>query len=107
VFDLYKKTGDKGVIPSSVKDIISQEGGIYTKLTSAQKSELQRIVGEERTKYINGDKGGSLSLKNYDPTNDNELYLERYVNKAKSAYKLGLKNGKRRFEKEVLSKIKK
>lgn len=107
VFDLYKKTGDKSVIPSSVKDVIDEEGGLYEKLTSEQKSELQRIVGEERAKYVNGDRGGSLSLKNYDPTNDSEVYWEKQVKKLKSAYKLGLSSGKRRFEKEILNKTKK
>jgi len=107
VFDLYKKTGDKSVIPSSVKDIIDEEGGVYTKLKAEQKSELQRIVGEERAKYVNGVRGGSFSLKNYDPTNDNEKYLEKQVNKLKLANELGLDNGKRRFEKEILSKTKK
>jgi hypothetical protein len=107
VFDLYKKTGDMSVIPNSVKDIIDEEGGLYTKLTPDQKSELQRIVGEERAKYLNGDRGGSLSLKNYDPTNDSEVYWEKQVKKLKSANKLGLKSGKRRFEKEILSKTKK
>jgi hypothetical protein len=107
VFDLYKKTGDKSVIPSSVKDIIDEEGGLYTKLTPDQKSELQRIVGEERAKYVNGDRGGSLSLKNYDPTNDSEVYWEKQVKKLKSANKLGLQSGKRRFKKEILSKTKK
>jgi hypothetical protein len=107
VFDLYKKTGDKSVIPSSVKDIIDEEGGVYTKLKAEQKSELQRIVGEERAKYVNGVRGGSFSLKNYDPTNDNEKYLEKQVNKLKLANELGLDKGKRRFEKEILSKTKK
>ena len=107
VFDLYKKTGDKSVIPTSVKDIIDEEGGVYTKLTSAQKSELQRLVGEERAKYVDGKKSGALSMKNYDPKNDSEEYWAKQVEKLKDAYKLGMDIGKRRFEREVLSKTKK
>jgi hypothetical protein len=107
VFDLYKKTGDKSVIPSSVKDIIDEEGGVYTKLTSEQKSELQRIVGEERFKYINGDKPSSSSMKNYDPNNDSEVYWEKQVQKIKLANEVGLQSGKRRFKKEILNKTKK
>ena len=102
VFDLYKKTGDNSVIPTSVKDIMKEEGGVYPKLNPAQKSELQRIVGEERAKYVEGKKGGALSMKNYDPNNDSEEYWERQIKKLKSAYKLGLMSGKRRFEKEIL-----
>jgi hypothetical protein len=107
VFDLYKKTGDKSVIPTSVTDIIDEEGGVYTKLTSAQKSELQRLVGEERAKYVDGKKSGALSMKNYDPNNDNEAYWAKQVEKLKNAYELGRDIGKRRFEKEILSKTKK
>jgi len=106
VYDLYKKTGDKTVIPTSVTDIIDEEGGVYEKLTSAQKSELQRLVGEERAKYVDGKKGGAFSIKNYDPNNDSEVYWEKQVKKLKSAYQLGTKSGKRRFEKR-LSKTKK
>ena len=107
VYDLYKKTGDKSVIPTSVKDIIDEEGGVYTKLTSAQKSELQRLVGEERAKYVDGKKSGALSMKNYDPNNDSEVYWAKQVEKLKNSYELGRDIGKRRFEKEVLSKTKK
>ena len=107
VFDLYKKTNDKSVIPSSVKDIIDEEGGLYTKLTPDQQSELQRIVGEERAKYISGDKPSSSSMKNYDPNNDNEVYWEKQVEKIKLANQVGLQSGKRRFEKEILNKTKK
>jgi hypothetical protein len=107
VFDLYKKTGDKSVIPSSVTDIMEEEGGVYPKLKADQKAELQRIVGEERAKYIEGKIGSALSIKNYDPNNNNEKYWEKQVNKLKSAYSLGATKGKRRFEKEILNKTKK
>jgi hypothetical protein len=114
VFDLHKKTGDNSVIPSSVTDIIKDEGGLYKKLTPEQESELERMVGEERAKYINGTKKDirgnvftRLSMKDYDPNNNDEVYWQKMVEKLKDAYSLGMESGKRRFEKEVLSKTKK
>jgi hypothetical protein len=105
-FDLYKKTGDKRAIPSSVSDIIEEESGLYKKLTPKDKSELQRLVGEERYKRVSGIVRPELSLKSYNPSEINEKALEIYINRLSDAYKNGAKEGKRRFKKEILSKQK-
>ena len=107
VFDLYSKTGDKSLIPSSVSDIIDEEQGLYKKLDPKQKSELQRMVGEERYKIVSGAISSGMSLKSYNPNNNDETYIKQQSDKLKDAYSSGLKQGKRRFEREVLRKVKK
>ena len=58
VFDLHKVTEDDSVIPSSVRNYY-KEGDFTVKLNPHQKSELARLVGEERAKRA------SVVLKNY------------------------------------------
>jgi hypothetical protein len=104
LLDLYRKTNDKSIIPTSVSDIIGEDEDLKKeKLKPAQKAELQRIVGEERYRYITGnDDFGSLSFKDYDVNNLNKEYIDEQVFKIKKANQLGLKYGKIRFKTEIL-----
>jgi hypothetical protein len=107
VFDLYSKTGDKSLIPGSVSTIIDEEQGLYKKLDPKQKSELQRMVGEERYKIVSGAISSGMSLKSYDPNNNDETYIKQQSDKLKDAYSSGLKQGKIRFERELSKQNKK
>jgi hypothetical protein len=101
VFLLYKKTGDRSVIPSSVSDIVEESRSEFKiKLTPQQTADLQRIVGEERLKRIK--KRAPFNINNNKPD-----YLEQEVAGYKIAYENGLAAGKRRFKTEVLDKVKK
>ena len=101
VFLLYKKTGDRSVIPSSVSDIVEESRSEFKiKLTPQQTADLQRIVGEERLKRIK--KRTPFNINNNKPD-----YLEQEVAGYKRAYENGLAAGKRRFKTEVLDKVKK
>lgn len=91
VFDLYKKTHDPSTIPSGARDFFKQSE-FTIKLDKQQRSELTRLVGEERRKLA------ERALKNYTKDSDNP---EKYIKYLKRAYSDGAKRGKRLFMKQL------
>jgi len=93
VFNLYKKTDNKSVIPASVRDSFTS-GDFITKLNEENYSNLARIVGEEREKI------SSLIMKGYNVNETNVEVIEKQIEKLKKAYTLGAKRGKIKFKKQ-------
>lgn len=91
VFDLFKKTQNTTVIPTSARDFFN-EGDFTVKLNKEQKSELTRLVGERR-KIL-----AEKVMRSY--TKDVEK-PERYVERLKKAYSNGAKQGKSLFMKQL------
>ena len=97
VYLLYKKTNSSKAIPSGISDILEEsEGEFKIKLNEKQKSQLQKIVGQERL----------ISVKNLDPfdiNNDDPEYIQETLDAFSEAYSKGLKEGKKRFKEEILN----
>lgn len=92
VFDLYTKTKDTSAIPSNIRDYYKQ-GDFTVRLTPEEKSELSRIVGEQRAKYA------ERAMRGY--TKDTAK-PELYVKKLAKAYQQGATQGKKIFKRELM-----
>ena len=98
VYLLYKKTDNTKAIPSGISDILDESKGEFkVKLNEEEKSQLQKLVGEERLKSIK-------NREPFDVNNDDPKYLNRTVKGYQISYAMGLARGKRRFKLEVLNK---
>lgn len=94
VFNLYKKTSDNSVIPSSVKDFYKQ-GDFNVKLTDLQMSRLSELVGQERKKLA------TKVMSKYNPQEADMKKLDKLADRLATAYSDGAKRGKLRFKKEL------
>lgn len=89
VFDIYRKTEDDDAIPGSIDDTFNKRE-FKVKLSKEQKSELTKLVGEERRKIT------ERILKNY----NNRSNPEKLVLRLKQAYSAGASRARGKFRKK-------
>jgi hypothetical protein len=90
VFDIQRKTRDDGAIPNSIDDTFTKKD-FKVKLDKEQKSELTKMVGQERRKLV------ERILKNYTDKTD----PERMIPRLKSAYSRGAAIAKSKFRRKI------
>lgn len=90
VFDIQRKTGDDAAIPGTVADSFNKKD-FKIKLNKQEKSELAKLIGEERRKLT------ERVLKTYNPqTSDPEKFIPRL----QRAYEVGATRARNKFKKQ-------